>query len=233
MAAFDRRLYSAAKFVRQGAVFADIGTDHAHLPIFLLRGGKIKHAVLSDVNRGPLASAEKNVNEAGYSHLVTVRLTDGAEGLDGLGITDYAICGMGGELIRDIIRRSPHLYKGGIRLILQPMTRHGVLRRFLADSGFKILGERYSYAEKKYYACIMAEYVGEGVFLSEADAELGVFDSIILDEEDTRAAYFGYISGKITALERARQGKLLGGKSTSYEDELITEGIRRKNTIVM
>ena len=233
MASFDRRLYSAARFVRQGAVFADIGTDHAHLPIFLFKEGRIKHAVISDINKGPLALAKTNVSEAGYSHLVTARLTDGAAGLDGLGITDYAICGMGGELIRDIIKRSPHLFREGVRLILQPMTRHATLRRYLLGAGFNILGERYSYAEKKYYVCIMAEYSGVCRELSEADAEFGILNTVLFDEEDTRVAYFGYLSGKIAALEKAKQGRMLGGKSTEREDELIREAQRRKNTIVM
>ena len=38
------RLLSCAGLVRQDAVFADIGTDHAYLPIFLLKSGVIAKA---------------------------------------------------------------------------------------------------------------------------------------------------------------------------------------------
>ena len=61
----DPRLSSAASFVRAGAVFADIGTDHGYLPVFLLTEGRIKYAYLSDVNAGPLNKAKENVARAG------------------------------------------------------------------------------------------------------------------------------------------------------------------------
>ena len=231
MTALDARLSSAARFVRQGAVFADIGTDHAHLPIFLLGEGRIKKAVLTDINRGPLAKAEENVRVSGYGSLVDLRLCDGASALDGLGITDYAICGMGGELISRIILDAPQLKCRDVRLILQPMSRHAYLRRTLASAGFSVVGERYSYFDGKYYLCICAEYTAEVCSLSDFDAELGVWDNINLSEGDTRDAYFGYITARTRALERARQGKLLGGEDTSYEDSLIAEGNRRREML--
>ena len=65
--AINARLLSAAELVRQGAVFADVGTDHAYLPLFLLDKGKIERAVCADINVGPLNSARANAHEAGAS----------------------------------------------------------------------------------------------------------------------------------------------------------------------
>ena len=56
--AINARLASAAELTRQNAIFADIGTDHAYLPLFLLEEGRIEYAYCSDINEGPLASAE-------------------------------------------------------------------------------------------------------------------------------------------------------------------------------
>ena len=63
--AINARLLSAAELVRQGAVFADIGTDHAYLPLFLLECGKIPRAICADINEGPLNSARENAKAQG------------------------------------------------------------------------------------------------------------------------------------------------------------------------
>ena len=75
----DKRLLSCADYVRAGAVFADIGTDHGYLPIFLLKRSHIKRAYLSDVNKGPLASAERNARAEGLSDKCEFILTRSEE----------------------------------------------------------------------------------------------------------------------------------------------------------
>ena len=94
--AINARLLSAAELTRQDATFADIGTDHAYLPLFLLDEGRIKYAYCCDINEGPLDSARRNAEERGRLDKCEFILTDGAAVLSGKGITDYAICGMGG-----------------------------------------------------------------------------------------------------------------------------------------
>ncbi len=221
----DARLLSAAEFVRQGAVLADIGTDHAYLPIFLLKSGRIERAVLSDVNEGPLASAARNAEAEGVSGRVATVLTDGATALHGMGITDYTICGMGGELIARIIEDAPHLCDPSLRLILQPMTRQATLRRLLARLGFSIRSEKYSFADGKYYVCILAEFTGQ---ISETDpisAELGTEPT-----DGGRVEYIGYLEAKLGAAERAYSGKRAGGNDAAYEEKLIgalTERIKK------
>lgn len=208
----DARLGSAAELVRQGAVFADIGTDHAHLPIFLLESGRIERAVCSDINAGPLASAERNIAEHGLSDRVELVLTDGVSGLGGKGITDYAVCGMGGEMIADIVSVAPELRTPDVRLILQPMTRQEVLRSALYSSGFEIISERYSTALGKYYVCMLVGYTGELRALSEVEAHLGVSPIV-----GGRAEYLGYLEGKLRALNTAIEGRSRAEIDTSVE----------------
>ena len=213
------RLLSAAGFVRQGAYFADIGTDHAYLPLFLLSNGIIERAVCSDVNAGPLASAKSNAKEAGFSEKMVFMLTDGAEALSGLGVTDYAVCGMGGELIANIIDRAPELRDEKINLILQPMTRHGELRRYLCENGFRILNEAHSYEAGKYYVCINARYTGECRSLTDLEAELGE----IAPRVELSAEKRGYLESRLRAIKKARDGKIKGGDSASYENAILDE----------
>ena len=170
----DKRLLSCADYVRVGAVLADIGTDHGYLPLFLLREGRIQRAYLCDVNEGPLSSAKRNASADGLIDKCEFILTDGAAALSGKGITDYTICGMGGELIARIIGDAAHLKVVGTRLILQPMTKQESLRKYLTSSGFSILDEKFSFDSGKYYVTLLAEYTGECREMSDTEAELGI-----------------------------------------------------------
>ncbi len=219
----DARLMSAVSFVRQGAVFADIGTDHAYLPIFLLKSGVIKHAVCADVNKGPLSLAVSNARESGLDpSLFTFKLTDGALGMEREGITDYAICGMGGELIAHIIASAPHLHNTGIRLILQPMTKQAHLRRYLYEAGFCIVGEKYSFSEGKYYLTLAAEYCGKTRVISDTEAELG-----LMPESEDNPYAIGYFVGKRKSYTSALVGKKKAGLSYRH-DELLLSAIEER-----
>ncbi|MBQ7343291.1 MAG: SAM-dependent methyltransferase [Clostridia bacterium] len=213
----DKRLLSCADYVRAGAVFADIGTDHGYLPIFLLKAARIDRAYLSDVNPGPLSSAERNAAAEGLSDRCEFILTDGAAALSGKGITDYAICGMGGELIARIIEDAPHLKDGSVRLILQPMTKQEHLRHYLALAGFRIICERFSFDSGKYYVTMVAEYSGECRELSDEEAELGPD----FPHEGDRVEYLGFLEGKRKAARKALTGKSAGGYETVREEERI------------
>ena len=100
-------------------------------------------------------------------------MTDGLTGLEDEGLTDVAICGMGGELIVSILKNAPFVKNEGIRLILQPMTHAADLRRYLASEGFLIEEERLSRASGRVYFCLAASYTGRPYEISRVEAELG------------------------------------------------------------
>ena len=216
-AELDPRLLSAASFVRQGASVADIGTDHAHLPIFLLKEGRARFAHLADVNRGPLDSAECNVRAAGLLHQVSFTLTDGAAALYASDATDYFICGMGGELIARIVADAPHLKNKDIHLILQPMSRQAHLRRSLFAMGFSEIGARYSLDHGRYYMTMLWEYTGTEVELDPTDAELG---AIPTDIGDLPYA-IGFLEGKLKSAERTLEGRRIAGGDVAEEERLV------------
>ena len=66
----SKRLCTVAQYVRNGAIVADIGTDHAYLPIYLALEGKITRAVASDINEGPLKSAKENIKKHSLDHII-------------------------------------------------------------------------------------------------------------------------------------------------------------------
>ena len=217
--AINARLLSAAELTRQDATFADIGTDHAYLPLFLLDAGRIKHAFCCDINEGPLASARRNAEDRGRLRDCEFVLTDGASVLAGRGITDYAICGMGGELIADIIARAPHLCDPSLNLILQPLSRQEKLREYLYSAGFEIKRESYSFDAGKYYVCMQVSYVGKAREISPVESVAGPSSAEFCGSE-CRLAYLG---NKLTSLERAYRGKSEVGEATESEAELISQ----------
>ncbi len=195
----DARLASAAGLVRQGACFADIGTDHARLPLFLLAEGRVAYAYACDVAEGPLSSARAAISAAGETRCETV-LCDGAAALEGRGISDCAICGMGGELIARIIDDAPWLRDPAVRLILQPMTRAAHLRAYLAEQGFVVLREVYSIAAGRAYVCLLVEFCGGSRLISREEAEIG------RPSDTTDPAFRAYAAARISALRKEAAG---------------------------
>ncbi len=169
----DARLATAFDFVRPGAVLADIGTDHAYLPAALILADRAVSAIAADLNPGPLVHAAETIARYGLGDRITLRETDGLHGLEDAGLTDILIFGMGGELIVRIIEEAPFTRTPGIRLILQPMTKHAELRSWLAAQGFAICGERMAQAAGKIYQTICVEFTGQPYTLSPLEAEFG------------------------------------------------------------
>ena len=212
----DGRLSSAAKFVRQGARFADIGTDHAYLPIFLLRSGIIDYAFASDINKGPLASAIENAKEAGVYSKMEFALADGLDAICERGITDIAICGMGGELISEIVEKADFIRMPEIRLILQPMSKFAHLRRSLAKMGYEIEDEEYSASQGKNYITLSAHFTGKTREIDDFEAEFGNERLLKSIPESKRE----FITRRADALGRAADGLKKGGKDDSLESRL-------------
>ena len=219
----NKRLLCCASLVRDGAVLGDVGTDHGYLPIYLLKVGKIDRAVLSDINEGPLSKARENVSENSLCDKCRLVLCDGASAISDLGITDYCIAGMGGELIASILSKAPHLKDGAIRLVLQPMSRPEALRAFLWDNGFRIITEQYVVDDGKKYVCICAEYKGEPVDYSVADSYFGKEECFL----NVSPAMLEYMNERKCALLRMIEGKHRGGIDARDDEELFSELVRR------
>ena len=168
----SKRLLAAAELCRQGSFIADVGTDHAYLPIYLANEGKIRGGVVSDINKGPIERATKNIGEWGLRNKLTPILCDGLTEIAEYDPEDIFILGMGGELIAEIIDKAEFVRKSGVRLILQPMTHSEILRKYLLDNGFEIVDEKLV-KEEKIYRIILAEYTGATLTYNQIELLLG------------------------------------------------------------
>lgn len=155
MISLPNRLKTAAELCRRGKIAADVGCDHAQLACYLAQN--ISRRVLaSDVRDGPLEAARRTVSECGADN-VQILKSDGLEKIDFA--DDVIICGMGGELIFEIIAGCRFLSEN-TRFILQPMTKAEVLRRLLYKNGFEILEERSVWDSGRIYSVMLAAFTG-------------------------------------------------------------------------
>lgn len=152
----SRRLSQIAVMVKHDTV-VDIGTDHGHLPIYLLTKRIAKAVLATDINSGPLLSAQKNIESfealcyAGLSRAIKTKLADG---LLGVNVKDYKTCiisGMGGNLIMNILNQSIDIAKSFDQLILSPQKNIADVRMFLHQHGFCIDDEVMLEESGRYY----------------------------------------------------------------------------------
>lgn len=145
------RLACAAKLVKPGT-FIDIGSDHGYLPVYLIKNGICVTAAASDINKAPLERAKATAERYGVADKMEFFLSDGFESISKTYDT-ACICGMGGQVITDIIERGKGKFN---RLIIQPMTKAELVRQYLWENGYLIENELYPSESGKPYAVISA-----------------------------------------------------------------------------
>ncbi|ROL69014.1 tRNA (adenine-N(1))-methyltransferase [Pseudomonas chlororaphis] len=162
------RLERVAAHVPAGARLADIGSDHAYLPVALMRRGVIVAAVAGEVALTPFYSAERTVRENGLEQRIAVRQANGLAAIEAEDrITAISLCGMGGETIRDILDSGKTYLSGQERLILQPNGGEQPLRQWLMDNGYRILAEEVLRENRFDYEIIVAERSGPVTYSAE------------------------------------------------------------------
>ncbi len=169
----DNRLKLCSDFVRKGAKLADIGTDHAYLPVWLCRIGRCPSALAADINPEPLKRGEGTIIESGLSDRIETRLSDGLKEIRRDEADDIVIAGMGGELIAKILSECSFATDSSKHFILQPMTRSEVLIAWLCENGFKIIKQDCCVASGRCYTVLLVKYIGEKISTDEIYYYLG------------------------------------------------------------
>ena len=134
------RLRAIAELAPDCRVLADIGTDHAYVPAAVLLEGKAERAVAADIGRGPLDRARLTAEKYGLSDRMDLRLGDGLSVLAPGEADVIVIAGMGGDSITEILAAAPWSRDGAL-LLLQPMSKAEVLRRWLPENGYAVGAE--------------------------------------------------------------------------------------------
>lgn len=212
------RLATAVDFVRPGRLLCDVGTDHAYLPIYLCESGTTPRAIASDVRPGPLERARLHIAACGLSDRIQTRLTDGLSGLETSAPEDITVFGMGGELIASILAAADFVRSPEVRLILQPMTHPELLRGWLFEQGFAILGERLSAEDDRIYQTICAEYRPDELPAPYTAAELLTGRLYPAEQGELHIAL---IRKTIRTMEARRTAKADAGRDVAEETDVI------------
>ncbi len=173
MLKLSERMLMAAKMVRKGKTVADIGTDHAYLPAWLILNGITEKALACDVRKGPLDNAKKTVEQYGIENKITLRLSDGFDEIEPYEAEDFIMCGMGGTLMTELVSRAYWLKDKSKRIIVQPQSHAEDIRRFFIENGFEILFEDACIDGGKLYCAMVAEYTGEKYDMPESYIYIG------------------------------------------------------------
>jgi tRNA (adenine22-N1)-methyltransferase len=157
MIELSRRLRTIAAEVPAGSRVADIGSDHALLPVFLAEQGQIEFGVAGEVNDGPFAAAAKQIRDAGLESMLQARLGDGLAVIEPGEVDVVTIAGMGGSLMTRILTEGEAKLSGVKRLLLQPNVGEDTVRRWFTAHNWLLIKEQILLEDEKIYEVLTAE----------------------------------------------------------------------------
>jgi len=131
------RLRCIAGYIYPGERVIDVGTDHAYLPIWLLKNHVTDYCIATDLRAGPLERALADAKYFGVEDQLKLIQCDGLAGCEANEADTIVIAGMGGETMMGILAAAP--WTKHKRLILQPQTKQSLLRCWLSENGYAIV----------------------------------------------------------------------------------------------
>lgn len=136
------RLKTIADYVEKCDTIVDVGTDHAYIPIWLIKNNICKKAIATDVSKGSALKAENNIRLNRLTDKISVRCGNGLEtvGKDE-NVDCIIISGMGGILTVEIMSSGLDVLNKAKQIILQPQKDLQIVRKFVLENGFVITDE--------------------------------------------------------------------------------------------
>lgn len=195
--ALQPRLRAIADLVPDGARLVDVGTDHGFIPVDLLLAERICCAIASDIGAAPLDHARRTAEQYDVTEGIEFRLCDGLRDVSADEVDCIVIAGMGGDNIASILEAAPWTKEGKF-LLLQPMSKAEVLRRWLSENGYQTVAERLV-ADKGVIYPILSVRGGEMQSVDEAQ----FWGGFLLDGDPLQERY---LDERILRLRRAAAG---------------------------
>lgn len=216
----SKRLFAIAEMVDPNSYVADIGSDHGHLPIYLVQSGRIEWAQAVENKMGPYLNLKHNVDANNLSSHISISLSDGISSLNG-GVDTLVLAGMGGQLTIDILSAHPEQLINIQTIIVDPHRDLMKVRDFISRLGYRIINEKMIKEDRIYYSIIK---FSRGVLqrpYNEDELRFGpvimenrgeIFRSYLLEQ---RKKLNAILNGPISASQRNRY--LAVYRSVSYQ----------------
>lgn len=165
------RIHAIASMVKQGMILADIGTDHAFLPIMLVKKGVVPKAYACDITEGPLSIAKTNIAHENLEDRIIPILSDGFA-LVPSEVQCAVIAGMGSDTIISILERGMDHILRMEQIIVEPNNDPQKVREWISDHGFTICDEQVVHERRHDYVIISFNTIKHKAY-SEEDIILG------------------------------------------------------------
>ncbi|MCG7338604.1 tRNA (adenine(22)-N(1))-methyltransferase TrmK [Staphylococcus sp. ACRSN] len=175
MIPLNQRLKKVSQYIK-GDYLADIGSDHAYLPIYAIENQLATKAIAGEVIKGPFEASKRSVAEHVLGKVIDVRLGDGLSVLDDINeVTAVTICGMGGPLIAKILNEGQSKLTNSPRLILQSNVQSSAIRKLLPNLHYTIVAEEIFEEKGHIYEIIVADYSEQPVSMNEQELKFGPY----------------------------------------------------------
>jgi tRNA A22 N-methylase/ubiquinone/menaquinone biosynthesis C-methylase UbiE len=141
-AVLSRRLEGVLGLLRPCALLADVGTDHALLPVAAVSRGVARRAIAADLREAPLSGARAHIERMGLGARIDASRGDGLSGLQDRGVDAVVIAGMSGNSMLRILEAAPRVLASVSQLILQPNQDVHELRAWALRNGWHLRDEQ-------------------------------------------------------------------------------------------
>ncbi|PRO65121.1 tRNA (adenine(22)-N(1))-methyltransferase [Alkalicoccus urumqiensis] len=165
------RLEKVAEWVLPGGTVADIGSDHAYLPVYLVGNHLCEYAIAGELNEGPLQSARAKIRENHLQDRVEARLGNGLQVLENRTADTVVIAGMGGPLIAEILEDGKAFLDDVHRLVLQPNIASDHVRLWLRQNDWHLMKETVIAEDGRLYEVLAAERGAEDPYMEDEPLE--------------------------------------------------------------
>jgi tRNA (adenine22-N1)-methyltransferase len=210
------RLKAIADFVKPCETLCDIGTDHAYIPIYLINNKICGYCIATDIKKGPLKKAKKNILESGLQERIEIRQGYGLETVSQGEEDTFIIAGIGGNLVNEILSRGKDKAMKGKSFVLQPMNAVEKTRKWLIENGYFINKERLQKEGEKMYNIL------EAVWCNNIKKEDDIYYYIgkkLIDSNDP--LLLEYIKNNINRLSKKINGLILSTQKEGLDNAVL------------